>query len=164
MIIWHDSQPIKSHVPSYYYIHIYFFCNQSYPIFLHRVEHPRVVLRKGHIGVSFYFIFSGSVFVNVEELLTKTGHVMWHTAITLNRGDSFGVMTSKFLVAFTFSKRKPCHMCTSACHVRTSYCMRASFGVTCARRITCARGVTCAHRVTCGVVLHAQVVSRVHVT
>ncbi|KAJ7374066.1 hypothetical protein OS493_009397 [Desmophyllum pertusum] len=55
-----------------------------------KVEHPRVVLRKGHIGVSFYFIFSGSVFVNVEELLTKTGHVMWHTAITLNRGDSFG--------------------------------------------------------------------------
>lgn len=49
------------------------------------------MLRKGHIGVSFYFIFSGSVFVNVEELLTKTGHVMWHTAITLYRGDSFGV-------------------------------------------------------------------------
>jgi len=55
------------------------------------VEHPRVVLRKGHVGVGFYFIFSGSVFVNVEELLTKTGHVMWHTAITLQRGDSFGV-------------------------------------------------------------------------
>lgn len=51
------------------------------------------MLRKGHIGVSFYFIFSGSVFVNVEELLTKTGHVMWHTAITLYRGDSFGVST-----------------------------------------------------------------------
>ena len=31
------------------------------------------------------------MFVNVEELLTKTGHVMWHTAITLHRGDSFGV-------------------------------------------------------------------------
>ncbi|RMX37481.1 hypothetical protein pdam_00023474 [Pocillopora damicornis] len=55
-----------------------------------KVEHPRVVLRKGHVGVCFYFIFSGSVFVNVEELLTKTGHVMWHTAITLHRGDSFG--------------------------------------------------------------------------
>ena len=60
-------------------------------MFRFRVEHPRVVLRKGHIGVSFYFIFSGSVFVNVEELLVKTGHVMWHTAVTLQRGDSFGV-------------------------------------------------------------------------
>ena len=50
-----------------------------------------MVLRKGHIGVSFYFIFSGSVFVNVEELLVKTGHVMWHTTVTLQRGDSFGV-------------------------------------------------------------------------
>ena len=60
-------------------------------ILFFRVEHPRVVLRKGHVGVCFYFIFSGSVFVNVEELLTKTGHVMWHTAITLHRGDSFGV-------------------------------------------------------------------------
>lgn len=70
-----------------------FLCNKRSTISLHRVEHPRVVLRKGHIGVSFYFIFSGSVFVNVEELLTKTGHVMWHTAITLHRGDSFGVIT-----------------------------------------------------------------------
>lgn len=60
-----------------------------------RVEHPRVILRKGHTGVSFYFIFSGSVFVNVEELLLKTGHVMWHTAITLQRGDSFGVSAFK---------------------------------------------------------------------
>lgn len=55
-----------------------------------KVEHPRVVLRKGHRGLSFYFIFSGSAFVNVEEELVKTGHVTWHTAITLQRGDSFG--------------------------------------------------------------------------
>ena len=27
----------------------------------------RVILRKGHIGVNFYFIYSGSVFINVEE-------------------------------------------------------------------------------------------------
>ena len=67
----------------------------SYIIFPFRVEHPRVILRKGHTGVSFYFIFSGSVFVNVEELLLKTGHVMWHTAITLQRGDSFGVSACK---------------------------------------------------------------------
>ena len=88
------------------------------------MEHPRVVLRKGHIGVSFYFIFSGSVFVNVEELLTKTGHVMWHTAITLNRGDSFGVMTSYFLVAVTFQNENPCvcmshdvYVCVSRAYV-----------------------------------------------
>ena len=55
------------------------------------MERPRVVLRKGHIGVSFYFIFSGSVFVNVEEFLERTGHVMWRTAVILERGDSFGV-------------------------------------------------------------------------
>ena len=35
------------------------------------------------------------MFVNVEELLLKTGHVMWHTAITLQRGDSFGVSAFK---------------------------------------------------------------------
>ena len=72
--------------------------NDSMPpciIFPCRVEHPRVILRKGHTGLSFYFIFSGSVFVNVEELLLKTGHVMWHTAITLQRGDSFGVSAFK---------------------------------------------------------------------
>ena len=71
--------------------HFYVQLNIPYTMSPYRVEHPRVVLRKGHIGVSFYFIFSGSVFVNVEELLTKTGHVMWHTAITLHRGDCFGV-------------------------------------------------------------------------
>lgn len=81
----------------------WFAANQSTCISAHRVEHPRVVLRKGHIGVSFYFIFAGSVFVNVEELLTKTGHVMWHTAITLYRGDSFGVsndITVSKIIAF----------------------------------------------------------------
>jgi len=56
-----------------------------------RVEHGRTVLRKGHEGLAFYFIFSGSAFVNVEELLVRSGHVVWHTAVVLHRGDSFGV-------------------------------------------------------------------------
>ena len=59
-------------------------------IFYFRIEYPRVVLRKGHRGLSFNLIFSGSAFLNVEESLAKTGHV-WHTAITLQRGDGFGV-------------------------------------------------------------------------
>ena len=67
-----------------------------------RVGHPRVVLRKGHRGLSFYFIFSGSAFVNVEEELVKTGHVTWHTAITLQRGDSFGVRERFYQVLKTF--------------------------------------------------------------
>ncbi|XP_074636906.1 uncharacterized protein LOC141895065 [Acropora palmata] len=54
-----------------------------------RVEYPRVVLRKGQRGLSFNLIFSGSAFLNVEESLATTGHV-WHTAITLQRGDGFG--------------------------------------------------------------------------
>ena len=49
-----------------------------------------MVLRKGQRGLSFNLIFSGSAFLNVEESLATTGHV-WHTAITLQRGDGFGV-------------------------------------------------------------------------
>lgn len=49
-----------------------------------------MVLRKGHRGLSFNLIFSGSAFLNIEESSAKAGHV-WHTAITLQRGDGFGV-------------------------------------------------------------------------
>ena len=55
-----------------------------------------MVLRKGHRGLSFNLIFSGSAFLNVEESLIKTGHVMWHTAVTLQRGDGFGVRENFF--------------------------------------------------------------------
>ncbi|KAK3749914.1 hypothetical protein QZH41_017365, partial [Actinostola sp. cb2023] len=55
-----------------------------------RVEHGRILLRKGHEGLAFYFIYSGSAFVNVEELRKQLGHVVWYTATVLHRGDSFG--------------------------------------------------------------------------
>ena len=79
--VWRTLNTISKHAYS------------SSALFRDRVTEPRVVLRKGHAGIGFYFIFSGSVFVNVEELLKRTGHVMWHTFGTLQRGDSFGVST-----------------------------------------------------------------------
>ena len=50
----------------------------------------RVILRKGHIGVNFYFIYSGSVFINVEDT-TPQGKTFVKTEATLGLGDSFGV-------------------------------------------------------------------------
>ena len=50
----------------------------------------RVILRKGHIGVNFYFIYSGSVFINVEET-SSTGAKFVRTETVLHHGDSFGV-------------------------------------------------------------------------
>ncbi|KAK0050910.1 cyclic nucleotide-binding domain-containing protein 2 [Biomphalaria pfeifferi] len=35
---------------------------------LERVEEGRVVLKSGHVGINFYFIYSGSVFVNSEDV------------------------------------------------------------------------------------------------
>ena len=43
------------------------------------------------MGVNFYFIFSGSVFVNIEEYHKKTGKNVWRTTTVLGRGECFGV-------------------------------------------------------------------------
>lgn len=53
------------------------------------VEPGRVILRRGHVGINFYFIYSGSVFVNVEEVNTRGEHFE-KTETVLVRGDSFG--------------------------------------------------------------------------
>ncbi|XP_064648020.1 cyclic nucleotide-binding domain-containing protein 2-like [Lineus longissimus] len=53
------------------------------------VDAKRVILRKGHVGVNFYFIYSGSVFVNVEDVNAK-GEKFIKTEVTLTKGDSFG--------------------------------------------------------------------------
>ena len=50
----------------------------------------RIILRRGHIGHNFYFIFSGSVFVNVEDV-NLDGERFIKTEAILGRGDSFGV-------------------------------------------------------------------------
>ena len=54
-----------------------------------RLEEQRVVLKRGHVGQSFYLIYSGSVFVNAEEKSTD-GQVFVRTVAVLSRGDSFG--------------------------------------------------------------------------
>ncbi|XP_062574782.1 cyclic nucleotide-binding domain-containing protein 2-like [Saccostrea cucullata] len=53
------------------------------------VEPGRVILRRGHVGINFYFIYSGSVFVNVEDIDSKGDHFE-KTETVLARGDSFG--------------------------------------------------------------------------
>ena len=53
----------------------------------------RVILRKGHIGQNFYFIFSGSVFVDIEEK-NNAGEMFNKTEAVLSKGDSFGVCAS----------------------------------------------------------------------
>ncbi|XP_060081548.1 cyclic nucleotide-binding domain-containing protein 2-like [Ylistrum balloti] len=53
------------------------------------VEHGRVILRRGHVGFNFYFIYSGSVFVNLEDR-NIDGKKFEKTETVLVRGDAFG--------------------------------------------------------------------------
>ena len=57
----------------------------------------RVILRKGHIGHNFYFIYSGSVFVNIEET-DNAGEMFSKTEAVLSKGDSFGVSVCPYLL------------------------------------------------------------------
>ena len=50
----------------------------------------RVILRKGHVGQNFYFIYSGSVFINVDDTNVQ-GEKFVKTEVVLTKGDSFGV-------------------------------------------------------------------------
>ena len=54
------------------------------------VGESRIILRRGHIGHNFYFIYSGSVFVNVQDT-DSDGVPFIKTEAILGRGDSFGV-------------------------------------------------------------------------
>ncbi|XP_041366762.1 uncharacterized protein LOC121381506 [Gigantopelta aegis] len=56
---------------------------------LDRVTEGRVILRQGHIGQNFYLVYSGSVFVNVNDV-TSSGERFTKTEAVLSRGDSFG--------------------------------------------------------------------------
>ncbi|XP_013387720.1 cyclic nucleotide-binding domain-containing protein 2 [Lingula anatina] len=53
------------------------------------IDPQRVVLRNGHVGQQFYIIYSGSVFVNLDET-TITGEKIVRTEAILGRGESFG--------------------------------------------------------------------------
>ncbi|XP_078670881.1 uncharacterized protein LOC144911009 isoform X1 [Branchiostoma floridae x Branchiostoma belcheri] len=59
-------------------------------IFYMNCEKGRLVLRQGHIGEGFYFIFSGSVLVNKIEHDHRTGEQVTRTETVLYPGDSFG--------------------------------------------------------------------------
>nr|KAG5689565.1 hypothetical protein BaRGS_022068 [Batillaria attramentaria] len=50
----------------------------------------RVVLRQGHYGQDFYFIFSGSVFIQIDLVDAKTGEVTPSTENIIRSGESFG--------------------------------------------------------------------------
>lgn len=62
------------------------------------IDSMRIILRKGHIGLNFYFIYSGSVFINVDDVNAK-GESFVKTEVVLSRGDAFGVILLLFLVA-----------------------------------------------------------------
>ena len=56
-----------------------------------RCSKGRVIVRQGHVGYNFYFIFSGSVFVQVDVLDTASGITTTNNVNTLGRGTCFGV-------------------------------------------------------------------------
>ena len=73
-------------------LYIFFIINIEIHFLLYfRIKYPRVILRKGHVGQAFYFIFSGSVFINIEGLHVETNEVVYKTVSILQRGDAFGV-------------------------------------------------------------------------
>ncbi|XP_064603226.1 uncharacterized protein LOC135468748 isoform X2 [Liolophura sinensis] len=53
-------------------------------------EKGRVILRQGHWGINFYFIYSGSVFVQKETVDPKTKEKKIQTQNIIRAGESFG--------------------------------------------------------------------------
>ena len=54
------------------------------------VTSGRIILRQGHVGINFYFLYAGSVFVNIDDTDIQGNHFV-KTEVILNKGDSFGV-------------------------------------------------------------------------
>ncbi|RUS74029.1 hypothetical protein EGW08_018203 [Elysia chlorotica] len=92
---------------------------------LERVEEGRIVLKNGHIGLNFYFIYSGSVFVNQEDE-TRGGRVFSRTVATLSRGDSFGelALLQDIRRTATVSVREGCELLMVDRDVFASVCPR----------------------------------------
>jgi len=75
-------------------------CLRKYPIFVRmelskcllydKHKKGRVVLRQGDVGYYFYFIISGSVLVEIENINEKTGKLVKVIAGELKAGSSFG--------------------------------------------------------------------------
>ncbi|KAL3831842.1 hypothetical protein ACJMK2_023541 [Sinanodonta woodiana] len=75
------------------------------------VESGRIVLRKGHVGQNFYFIHSGSVFVNVDDV-NINGESFVKTEVILKTGDSFGelALLQDIRRTATISVRETCEL------------------------------------------------------
>lgn len=58
---------------------------------LSRYEKRRVLIRSGHLPLYCYFLFSGSVFVNIQEEDKSSGKKYYRTAAVLKQGTVFGV-------------------------------------------------------------------------
>nr|KAI8768552.1 cyclic nucleotide-binding domain-containing protein 2 [Biomphalaria glabrata] len=90
---------------------------------LERVEEGRVVLKSGHVGINFYFIYSGSVFVNSEDV-TVDGNRFMRTVALLCRGDSFGelALLQDIRRTATISVREKCELLVVDKDVFASVC------------------------------------------
>ncbi|PVD33943.1 hypothetical protein C0Q70_05205 [Pomacea canaliculata] len=55
-----------------------------------RCDKGRVILRQGHYGQDFYFIFSGSVFIQIDLVDQRTGDRIPSTENIIRSGESFG--------------------------------------------------------------------------
>ncbi|XP_076437211.1 cyclic nucleotide-binding domain-containing protein 2-like [Babylonia areolata] len=75
------------------------------------IEETRIVLRRGHIGHNFYFIYSGSVFVNVQDI-DSDGEPFIKTEAILAHGDSFGelALLKDIRRTATVSVRETCEL------------------------------------------------------
>ena len=65
------------------------------------VSENRVIVRRGHVGIHFYFVYSGSVFVNVLDVDNK-GNTFVRTENVLGKGDCFGVRLILYLLLQSF--------------------------------------------------------------
>ncbi|XP_077978892.1 uncharacterized protein LOC144434315 [Glandiceps talaboti] len=90
------------------------------------IEPRRVILRKGHIGQNFYFIYSGSVFVNTEERHPVTGKIFTKTEAVLARGDSFGelALLRDIKRTATISSRDTCELLVVDREIFSEICPR----------------------------------------
>ncbi|XP_059171648.1 uncharacterized protein LOC131952810 [Physella acuta] len=90
---------------------------------LEKVQEGRVVLKSGHVGVNFYFIYSGSVFVNYEDI-SLDGTPFMRTVAMLTRGDSFGelALLQDIRRTATISVREKCELLVVEKDVFASVC------------------------------------------
>ncbi|XP_074659054.1 cyclic nucleotide-binding domain-containing protein 2-like [Tubulanus polymorphus] len=87
------------------------------------VDAGRVILRENHVGLSFYFIYSGSVFVNVSDV-TNSGEHFVTTEKILTQGESFGelALLKDVKRSATVTTRENCELLTIDKYVFSEVC------------------------------------------